>query len=93
MNKKIECIRKLVDNDMFYEFIDWFKEQKLIDKGETDMLDRAKERAEFVYTVFLRAEEAEQVQLVDYEWTLLPLETIKILCITENEKKEFTYGL
>ena len=38
MNKRIECIRKLIDKDMFLEFIEWFQEQKLITKEEIGVI-------------------------------------------------------
>ena len=92
MNKRIECIKRLVDADRFYEFTEWLIEHKIIKKEDTIGLDRNQEKAEFIYATLKRAEKEEQLILLDFEWSLLPLETIKIICVTELEKKEFTYG-
>ena len=93
MNKKIECIKRLVDMGMFHEFITWFLEHKLITSDSVVGLERAKERSEFIYATMKRAEADNDLILLYFEWTLLPLETIKISCATATEKKEFTYGL
>lgn len=92
MNKKIECIKRLIEKDRFYEFTEWLIEHKMISKDDIVGLTRNQERAEFIYTTLKKAERDEKLILLDFEWTLLPLETIKITCITEITQREFTYG-
>ena len=92
MNKKIECIRKLIDNDMFIDLTEWLIENKFAKSDDFMGLARNKEKAECVYQKLNEAMAEEKLQLIDYEWNLLPLELIKITCITETEKKVFTYG-
>ena len=92
MNKKLECIKRLIDNDRFFEFTDWLVEHRLVKKDDFIGLTRNKEKAEFIYNIFEQGMNNEMLQLVDYEWSLLPLELIKITCVTELEKKVFTYG-
>lgn len=93
MNKRIECIKRLVDMGRFHEFIEWFLEHKLITSDSVIGLDRTKERSEFIYAAMKRAEADNNLILLYFEWSLLPLETIKITCATATEKKEFTYGI
>lgn len=35
----------------------------------------------------------EKLQLADYEWTILPVEMLKLTIITATSKKEFAYGV
>lgn len=94
MNKKIDCImRLLVKNECYIDICNWLIEQKLTDLSETQTKTRLQERAEFIYFLFKEAEQKEKFLLLDFEWAILPVETIKITCVTEREKKEFTYGL
>ncbi len=92
MNKKIECIKRLLSHDRYYEFANWLVGQRLTNKDDMKDLSRDQEKAEFIYTILKTAEKEEKLILLDFEWALLPLETIKITCVTETEKKEFTYG-
>ena len=55
-------------------------------------LTRNQERAEYIYSVLNQAVEDEKLQLLDFEWNLLPKEVIRIMCVTALEKKVFTYG-
>ena len=93
MNKRIECIKRLIDMGRFYQFAEWFIEHKLITPDSVVGLDRPKERSEFIYSAMKAAESDGRLILLYFEWTFLPLETIKITCATPTEKKEFTYGL
>jgi len=94
MNKKVDCImRLLVKNECYMDICAWLIEQKFTELSEVQTKIRLQERAEFIYFILKEAEEKEKLMLLDFEWTILPLETIKITCVTEREKKEFTYGL
>lgn len=94
MNKKVDCImRLLVKNECYMDICTWLIEQKFTELSEVQTKIRLQERAEFIYFLLKEAEEKEKLLLLDFEWVILPLETIRITCVTEREKKEFTYGL
>lgn len=93
MNKKIECIKRLFKKNRSYmEMCEFFIEQKLTTEMEVNSYTREEERARFLFNLLEKAEKDEKFQLVSYEWQVLPLELIKITCITEREVKEFSYG-
>ncbi len=95
MNKKIECIKRLLllSSGQYYEFANWLMEHKLADEGDFESVSRIQERAELIYEKLRNAEVNSKLMLLDYEWTILPLETIRITCVTTVEKREFTHGL
>jgi hypothetical protein len=37
--------------------------------------------------------QAEKIQLLSYEWTLLPKELLRLTIVTDSDKKEFTYSV
>lgn len=91
--KKIECILRLINRDMFIELKEYLIENKFVKEDDFRELTRDFEQAAFIYTALNKAAADEKLILLDYEWVLLPKEYIKIICITGTEKKEFTYGI
>lgn len=94
MNKRIECIKRLLrKNQSYNEICEWFLMYDLADEITVNSYTREQERAEFILETLLKAEQDKFLQLLDFEWTILPLETIRITCISDREEREFTYGL
>lgn len=50
------------------------------------------ERAELILISLKRAADEEKLLLLDFEWKILPIEQIKITCVSPREEKLFTYG-
>ena len=93
MNKQIECIKRLMKkNNSYHEICNWFFERKQTTQLEINKYSRDQERAEFIFELLHEAEKSEFLQLLDFEWTILPLETIKITCVTEREEVTFSFG-
>ena len=92
MSKKLDCIRRMIEKERFYEFAEWMIEHNICDKEDIIGLVRDSEKAEFIYITLMQAYEDKKLQLFDFEWIMLPKEIIKIMCITELEKKVFSYG-
>lgn len=95
MNKKIQCIAKLLEFGMFGEFKEYILDNRLVTKeyfmtfGTSNIINKAK----FLYNILHESAKEEKLMLVDYEWQFLPHEYIKVTCISEQTgKKEFTYG-
>lgn len=93
MNKKVECIKRLFKKNQAYEEIaEWLLSIKLTTKYEIDLKTRDQERAEFILEILEKAEADGTFMLLDFEWTVLPLEQIQITCVTEREEVHFSYG-
>lgn len=93
MNKKIECIKRLFKkNSCYMEMCEWFIEIGLTTELEVNSYSRLDERAQFIFNLLEKADESKKFQLVDWEWKVLPLELIKLTCITENDVKVFSHG-
>jgi hypothetical protein len=91
--KELECIKRLVQKGYYHEIANWLIESKFIHGGDIQTLSRDLERAEFIYRKLKHLEEEGKLLLLDFEWQILPLEFIKLMCTTEHEEKLFTYGL
>jgi hypothetical protein len=93
LNNKIECVKALILKNGYDDFILWLEENKLLDKDEWKAANSLQLKSELIVKTLGKAAESEKLMLLDYEWVILPLEIIKITCVTDREKKEFTFGL
>lgn len=85
LNSKIECF-----NDM----IDFLSKEKIIDRNTTHKLaiELKLELPYALHKTLNTALEEETLQLVDYNWVLLPQETIAVTIITKHSRKDFTWN-
>jgi len=94
MNRKTECVERLLEKSYLWEDIsEWLVDNKFASTLEIDNVSRTIERAEFIYNLLKVNEANDKIILLDFEWVLLPKEYIRIICTTEKEEKEFTYGI
>lgn len=94
MNRKIECIERLLEINYSYEEMgEWLVENKFTDYATVDSYKRTKEQAEFIYSTFRQLADDDKIILLYFEWSILPTESIKITCVTPTEERLFTYGL
>lgn len=92
-NRRIDCILRLLKKEESYgEIATWLVEQKIVSLEDAKEPTREQERAEFIYHALKNGESKEKIILLDFSWTILPLEQIKIICVTDRETKEFTSG-
>jgi hypothetical protein len=91
--RELDCVKRMLEKEMYYDILNWMLESKLIKQEQIIRTDRLQERAEFLYRYLKQLEKDDTLQLVDFEWHLLPIEFIKLTCVGETEEKVFTYGL
>jgi hypothetical protein len=93
MNKKVDCIKRMIENGLMYEELtSWLVDNKLLTHEIVSSTIFPQYQAEIIYEALVKAEKDGKISLVYFEWVYLPIETIKLTCVTESEKKEFTYG-
>lgn len=92
LNNKIECLRRLVMTENHYPLIEWLYDAKL---AKQDMFANKSYQAiaEIIFLTLSESVKNDAIMLLDYEWTILPREFIRITVITEKEKQEFTYNI
>lgn len=90
--KELECINKLIHEDLYLDFKEYIVDNKLAKEEDFISLVKDYEKAKFICYTLDQAVKNEKLILLDYEWSFLPIELIKVTCVTETEKREFTYG-
>lgn len=93
LSKRIECTKTLLHKSGYYDLLEWLEDNKLLDKEKWKSADSLQLKSELIVKSLSLAEQEGRLLLLDYEWSILPLEIIKITCVTDKEKREFTYGL
>jgi hypothetical protein len=92
LNNKIECIKRLIKLDHHHELTSWMIEAKIVTVDALKANSKSDQYvAELIYLTLKQACTDEKIILLDYEWTILPKERIKVLIITEKESQSFIY--
>jgi hypothetical protein len=92
MNNKIKCLMRYIELNGFAELSEYLISIKLADAVEAKSKTRTQEQAEYIYFALKAGEKSEALMLLDFEWSILPLEQIKITIVSAREEKHFTHG-
>ncbi len=95
MRKKIECLERLFALlKCKVELLEFLKEEKVINDDQMQGLlsSHHSGHSTRIATILEDASKSEKLQLVDYEWTILPVELVKLSIVSHNSKKEFTFS-
>jgi hypothetical protein len=77
---------------MVEEWMDFLLEDKLMDVADITVFRLEKDKALWIHSLLNQAKKAERVLLFDFEWSLLPIERIKVTVVTSRNSKEFVYN-
>lgn len=95
MQRKIDCISIILNKtECLDSFVSFLKDEKLIDDGFINKLRNSPSIhiPNMLYEVIKEAEESEKIQLVHYQWTILPLMSAYITITTNKDIKSFGFG-
>lgn len=92
MNIRVACIMKFIEKLGYSELAEYLITNKFATEQEVFSAVHTQERAELIFTSLKKAESEEKLLLLDFEWKMLPLEQIKITCLSTREERHFTYG-
>jgi hypothetical protein len=92
LNHEIKCLARLDElvttNLTILEFL---VAEDLMTKEERKVVLASSDVPKSIHT-FLAKMKGKQLQLLEYEWTLLPEERLKITIITDRNSKEFSFN-
>jgi hypothetical protein len=94
MRKKIDCMSRLFDllkcrNDI----LEYLREEKLItdDTMQGILHEHHSGHAAKIVSMLAEFQKEDKLQLVDYEWTILPKELVQLTVVSRNNKKVWVY--
>lgn len=94
IKRKIDCLNRLFElTKCRTEVLQYLKSEKIItdDVMAGILHGNHNTHSTQIATLLQECAKKETVQLVDYEWTILPKELIRLTIVTANSKKEFLY--
>lgn len=94
--KKIECIEYLFKKlKCRSEILQFLVDENLLTSQEMAGIlhDPHHTHSSAFFSLLSGLQKEEKIQLVDYEWTVLPKEFVKLTIVTMSAKKEFTYSV
>lgn len=74
------------------ELITFLKDQRLINDFQRTEIINESDKAKYICQLIEGLKKEEKLLLLDYEWTILPVERLKLTIITERTQREFCYN-
>jgi len=88
---EIECLKRYQEKLGLNVLIEFLHDEKLTTEESFKDLSRSHEYPERIQFILNEALESEKIALLAYEWTILPVERIRLTITTERQHKEFSY--
>lgn len=90
---QILCLQRLQDmTGQIEEILQFLKLEGLIDDVQMKSVKLSPDHAKEVQQILRGLQVTNKLQLLMYEWSVLPVENIMISIITERNAKEFTFN-
>lgn len=96
MNKsrrEIECLNRLqTTTHQLDDILIFLKQEDLIDDNVIKSTKQSTDHAKEIYLILKNLQSKNRLQLLEYEWNILPVENIKISIITDRNQAEFVFN-
>lgn len=92
-HRKLQALKLLLENT--YDAIHIAKTMKddmVFSSDDFEKVKGAYDRSEELFMMLERAKKAGKLDLVDYEWQMLPIVSVKLTVVGPSGVREFTYG-
>lgn len=96
MKRQIDFLDRLfVKLKCRVEILQFLKDEKMISDDEMQTLLHEQHQTHSTKIAMMLNDllQSEKLQLVDYEWTILPKELMRLTIVSETAKKEFLYSV
>ena len=88
--QEIECLKRLQQlSPVYEELITFFLQEKLISSEELKIMRQSPEQARLLQAKLAILSSEQKIQLLEYEWVVLPVERIKLVIVTDRGHREF----
>ena len=92
-SKEIESLQKLDELTASYDgILEFLLSENLMTREEGKAIRSSSEIPKMIHTKLSVLSRTNKLQLLEYEWIVLPIERVKLTIITDRMSKEFSYG-
>ena len=89
--REVECLKRLQQlSPVYEELIAFLVQEYLLSKEELKVIKSSPDQGRLLQAKLASLSEERKIQLLEYEWTLLPTERIKVNLVTDTGFKEWT---
>lgn len=89
--REVECLKRLQQlSPVYEELVAYLLQEHLLSKEELKAFKISPDQGRLLQAKLASLSEDRKIQLLEYEWTLLPVERIKINLVTDTGFKEWT---
>lgn len=74
------------------ELIAFLKADRLINDFQLTAIANESDKAKYILNLLETLKKEEKLLLLDYEWSILPVERLKLTVVTERNSREFTFN-
>lgn len=93
LKKEIECLTRLQDlTGQLGDILSFLKLENLIDDNQLKSVKLSADHPKEVQAILRDLQVRQKLQLLQYEWTVLPVENITITIVTDRNQKEFIFN-
>ena len=88
--REVECLKRFQQLSPIYEeLITFLLQEKLLSKEELKVIRESPEQARHLQHKLATLSSEQKIQLLEYEWVVLPVEQIKLNIVTDGGHREF----
>ena len=92
--QEIECLNRIMAvNGSLDDLMSFLIDEKLLDRVDVRSIKTSSGPAKELQRVINTLKCSEKLQLVEYEWVILPNERVKLTLISDRATKEFGFSL
>ena len=94
-SKEIECLARLeaLQGYTLDAIMDFLEAEKLLPKMERKGIAMMADKPKAIQGLLAILSKEDKLSLLTYEWSILPVERIRISIITDRDSREFAYNL
>ncbi len=86
------CFNRLVEHgSLFQEIRDFMLDEGMLIKADLPLIAASTTKPKYLTAKLDEAKENGKIQLISFEWSLLPVEKINLIIVTARSNKTFNY--
>jgi len=90
---EIDCLARLAEVAIpLDDILSFLVSEKIITMDQIKTVKSSSDHAKQVQHMLQELKQNDKIQLLEYSWTVLPVERINILIITDRNQREFSYN-
>ena len=93
VKREIECLNRLQEmTGQLEDILSFLKQENLVDDNQIKSVKLSADHSKEIRAILQDLKIKQKLQLLQYEWSVLPVENICITVITDRNQKEFIFN-